>query len=203
MRPYSFHNFFRVLYPDFTWQELNSLYNSFRKQYSESHRAYHTWKHIEQGWNELNEVRPYFKDPCEAEFAWYFHDFIYIPKNKDNEQQSARIARDNCFLLKLDENFQQKVSDLIIGSLAPETPDQKLFHDVDYSILGQNRKKYNQYIAGIRTEYAGFPHSARRDFLEATLQKNIFYTNIFREKYEKQARANIAQEIALLNGLMA
>ena len=197
MKPYIFHNLLKALNPDLTWDDLDNAFMRLINQYSESHRAYHTWKHIEEGWKEFDAVRYMFKDPCEAEIAWFFHDYIYVPGNSENEQESADVAALYCTRFNLGEEFKDKVVNFIIkGSLKPQTEDQELFHDIDFSILGQSFQRYCQYATSIKREFSNFPLSERIKFLEKVLQQErIYYTEPFRKKFEKKARSNIAFEI--------
>lgn len=192
MRRYSFHNFILALNKELPWETIEDVYDILKKQYSEPHRFYHTWKHIEQGWSELEPIKCYFQDPCEAEFAWYFHDYIYVPGNTDNEKRSAEEAIKYCIQFGLDESFQKKVISFIIDP--PITTDQKIFRDIDYSILGQVPSKYREYTESIRKEYLGFPLSLRLNFLQS-LKEPIFLTKLFQDKYEQTAQKNIATEI--------
>jgi len=57
--------------------------------YSEKHRAYHTLQHIIDGLNKIEEI----KDKLETDTDYpvlvltlFFHDIIYIPKSKTNEE---------------------------------------------------------------------------------------------------------------------
>jgi predicted metal-dependent HD superfamily phosphohydrolase len=71
------------------------------------------------------------------------------------------------------------------------------------SILGSLNKVYKQYATNIRKEYRWVPSkqyvTARVEILRAFLSRErLFFTDVARDEFENQARANIFNE---LNGL--
>lgn len=72
------------------------------------------------------------------------------------------------------------------------------------SILGQPQEIFDAYEFNVRREYVP-PYSdpefeaGRTVFIKAFLKKDIFWTDIFRGKYEKSAKENLRRSLANLN----
>src|SRR5688572_7563726 len=91
--------------------------------YSEPHRAYHNARHIDECLAELDSARSDSRNPDAVEFAIWFHDAIYDPRAGDNEEQSARLARES--LATFGARSAEHVSDLILTTkthIAGEIP---------------------------------------------------------------------------------
>jgi predicted metal-dependent HD superfamily phosphohydrolase len=74
---------------------------------------------------------------------------------------------------------------------------------MDLSILGASQSVYQLYCNAIRKEYKNIPwllyKRGRKRFLQETLKRtHIFLTKEYQDRYEKQARMNMQEE---LNGL--
>ena len=82
--------------------------------------------------------------------------------------------------------------------------DGKLFLDLDLAILGTNENIYQNYKNAIRREYSFVPwflyRRSRAKIMTNFLEREfIYFTDELREKFETQARANIANEIKELS----
>jgi len=194
------------------WQRLgvkgdtNAVYNDLFVRYSEPHRAYHTLKHIGHCLEELERVRHLASNPDAVELALWYHDVIYDTTAKDSEEQSATLAIEVARNASLPDNFGQLVANLIMATKhtsAPVDPDAQLLVDVDLSILGQSEDKFDEYERQIRKEYDWVAEDAfvagRSSIMGAFLDRSVIYsTQFFRNKYETQARRNIARSLARL-----
>lgn len=178
------------------WSKLDKLY-------SESHRAYHNWNHIEHMLDLFDHYREQLQSPMEVELAIFYHDAIYDPKKKDNEEQSALLAESDLSQSSLDSERVVAVRNLIRCTekhLPDDHPDAKWLLDFDLAILGREEEVYVKYTKAIRKEYKMYPtllynqgrKKAMKKFLE---RERIFYTDEFFDRYESMARANIEREI--------
>ncbi len=184
--------------------------------YNQSHRHYHNINHINHCLGELQQYKEKNKLLLkrEVEYAIWFHDAVYNPFSKTNEEDSANLflqyVRD--FDLSIDENLVCKMISAtknheIINNNGFTVPEElNVFLDIDMSILGQSQEVYLDYADKIRKEYAHVPYqtfSAHRlsflDKLRNNKDGRIFKTDYFRNLYEKKARYNIAMEIKHLN----
>lgn len=174
---------------------------------SEEGRAYHNLAHIAHC---LDELRGYPGDLAQidaVEYALWFHDAVYDPRAKDNEERSAGLASETARKAGLPEEFANQAARLILATnhvATPDSPEAELLVDIDLSILGQPEAVFNRYEHEIRREYAWVPEGefarGRSRVLEAFASRpSIYSTPFFRAKYESAARANLARSIIRLS----
>ncbi len=194
------------------WQRLgaqgdaSAVYNDLVTRYSEPHRAYHTLEHIGHCLDEFEQVRHLTTNPDAVELALWYHDAIYDTKAKDSEERSATLAVEVVRSASLPDNLGQSVANLITATKhtsAPIDPDVRLLVDVDLSILGQTEDKFDEYERQVRKEYEWVAEDAfvagRSAILKSFLDRPTIYSTLFfRNKYEMQARRNIAVSLARL-----
>jgi predicted metal-dependent HD superfamily phosphohydrolase len=176
--------------------------------YSEQHRHYHTTRHIDHCLRELDSATSLARDPAEVEFALWFHDAIYDPHSSKNEERSADWA---CELLdrhRVNAERVSRVRDHILATrheAVANDPDSRLVVDIDLSILGVDEAAYAQFEVDVRKEYRWVPsllfRRKRAEILESFLARpQIYTTQLFRDRYERQARHNLSQAIEKLRG---
>ena len=175
--------------------------------YSEPHRAYHNLAHVMDCLEQFEAVRSLVHDPTTVEMAIWYHDAIYDPRAKDNEEQSADLAVSITNAAGLADSFKSTVKTLILATKKHEAsldPDAAVIVDVDLSILGQNPARFDLYESQIRQEYNWVSAEAfavgRTAVLETFLARPAIYaTEFFKSKYERQARENIKRSIQTLS----
>lgn len=161
-------------------------------------RPYHGLTHVEDCINELDLVKSFAENPNQIEYSLFFHDSIYDTKSKTNEEDSANLA----FYTALNSvgfEFAYGSLKLIMATKhasIPQSIDGKLICDIDLSILGKEREVFERYDSNIRKEYSWVPEDdykiGRSQVLDFFISRNSIYsTNLFKEKYEVQARENI------------
>lgn len=181
-------------------------------------RPYHSMIHLAQMLDQLSIYKKYcdkdknYVKPNEnLRLAIFLHDYVYDVSPKDtaperNETNSATVVLEWDKLRLLNISISAiTVYNLIKATAHNEqcddlTNEEKLIADLDLSILGTT---YNTYAKAIREEYAVYSDEeykkGRLAFLSSLLEKkHIFHLNFFRNRFEKQARKNISQEIANL-----
>jgi predicted metal-dependent HD superfamily phosphohydrolase len=174
--------------------------------YSQSHRSYHTLRHIEMCLHELSGAWDYAVDLNEVRWALLFHDAVYDPHRQDNEARSADWACNVMDQLKRPEDEKVRIRRMILAtahSVEPQTPDEALLLDIDLSILGADEAAFDQYDRAIRAEYSWVPvpdyRQGRAKVLQSFLSRpRIYHTAIFRERYGEQARRNIERALKRL-----
>ena len=132
------------------------------------------------------------------ELALWFHDAIYDTRRSDNEQRSADWAKSSV--------GNARIHALVMATrhqAVPQDIDAQVLVDVDLWILGAPQKRFDEYETQVRAEYAWVPgliyRRKRRAVLESFLARPTLYnTERFTERYEKQARANLARAVARL-----
>ena len=194
------------------WQKLDApvvpveILEELLSAYSSGDRYYHNLTHIQDCLSIFDETRSLANSPEAVELAIWFHDAVYDPKRSDNEEKSAAWVKSAIAQSGLSRDFSEYVSRLILATchnVIAQDRDTQLLMDVDLSILGREPEIFWQYENNIRKEYAWVPEdlfnqkriAILRSFLE---RSHIYYLDIYRNKFEAQARQNLEQAIARL-----
>jgi predicted metal-dependent HD superfamily phosphohydrolase len=167
-------------------------------------RHYHTLTHLDACLRELDDARDLAIRPAEVELALWFHDAIYRSWRRDNEQRSADLAA--VTLRSASPESMGRIRQMILATMHGDNVhegDTALVTDIDLSILGQPAATYTLFERAIRREYWWVPRAryvaARTRVLAGFLERPAIYQHRrLHEKYEVQARANIAAALAQL-----
>ncbi|GAA2823146.1 putative metal-dependent HD superfamily phosphohydrolase [Aminobacter aminovorans] len=184
--------------------ELSALYLA-------DDRHYHGIRHIEALLRLLAEYRSQFADPDAIEAAIWFHDAVYDSRAKDNEAQSAALAAEK-LKGQVDAPRLGRIIKTIEATATHEVPafeeataksDAALLLDMDLSILGAPADNFDAYEDAVRREYGWVRDTDWRAGRGAVLRNflarpRIFHTDIFVDRFEAQARANIKRSLAKL-----
>ena len=178
-------------------------YHKLITAYLEPHRAYHTLDHIKACLRHLDDTRSLATNPASIELALWFHDAIYKPYSKTNEEDSAVWAKTFLEEQGAPEKLTDDVYSLIMMTqdhIAAEAPDAQLMLDIDLSILGTPESVYNHFEKGVRYEYKRIPlflyRKKRKKILQSFIDRpRIYRTDYFYKKFENQARENLGKAI--------
>ena len=192
--------------PDNTSKEA---FDELIKHYSSNERAYHNLTHISQLLQTAEEFKNQLEDYDAVCFAIWFHDVIYNTSAGNNEELSAAYAEGKLISFHLSFNKVNAVRTMILATrnhikCNPESnSDLAYFLDFDLKILGSSLEDYIHYSNQIRKEYHSIPNflyrPGRKKVLTGFLNvERLYKTDIFFQRYEKQARTNIQTEIAQL-----
>jgi len=181
--------------------DATGWYDRLAGAHAEPQRHYDTQQHLVECLAELDEARHLARQPPAVEFALWFHDAVYFPQATDNEKQSARLARQCLAHIGAVDALGERVAHLVMTTKFHNPDgdaDAGLLVDIDLSILGREPKRFFEYEQQIRAEYAWVPaadYSAKRaEILERFLSRErIYTTEWFHQKYEAQARKNLAE----------
>lgn len=189
--------------------DADRVFGWLETRYSESHRAYHTLKHVDDCLAEFKTVKHLAEKPNEVKLAIWFSDAVYEvgveALKKSNEERSAKLAFD--MLRKADVSFDRAeyVRRLILATNHNEDPvltDARLVADIDLAILGQPEDVYDKYEQDIRKEFAWAPdeefRKGRMKVIDKFLGRRIYYTDHFYQKYEKLAMHNLERALVRL-----
>jgi predicted metal-dependent HD superfamily phosphohydrolase len=137
--------------------------------------------------------------------AW-FHDAVYDGSG-DDEERSAVLADESLTAAGVEPGRVREVARLVRLTAThrpgPEDRDGQVLSDADLAVLAADERRYADYVAGVRAEYA---HVADDDFrrgraavLRDLLAKpSLFHTGAARALWEDRARANVTRELAML-----
>lgn len=170
-------------------------------RYHEPNRHYHNWGHIGRCLEEVDRVEKRLIRPDEVELAIWFHDAVYNPAGKDNEELSAKGASITLAKFGAGDALRSRVGNLILATKHREFPpesdnDARYLVDIDFSIIGAPEPVFLETEGQIRKEYSMYNdeefRQGRVKFLEAALARpKIFCTDYYLKKCESQARINL------------
>jgi predicted metal-dependent HD superfamily phosphohydrolase len=171
--------------------------------YAAPGRHYHNLAHIEDSLAALTRVENL--SPREREIlsaAIWWHDVVYDATRADNEELSAQLA---------EAHVRKDIADEV-GRLIRLTKTHDVARDdrlgailisIDLSILGAEPARYDAYAAAIRQEFIHVPETDYRAGRARVLgqfaaRPVIFPDAAFAARYDRQARENLARELASL-----
>ena len=189
------------------------LLDALLARHREKQRRYHTATHV--AWVIRHVAELAATEPVdhldEIVAAAFYHDAIYEPTHPANERASARLARRDLATLGWSADAIDRVATMIEatehGSEAAARPsgDAAILLDADLAVLGADPAAYSSYVDGVRAEYRHDDDPdwrlGRTAVLRAFLDRPaVFATPTGRERWETRARANMAAELASLDG---
>ncbi|MCL1467884.1 hypothetical protein [Argonema galeatum] len=184
------------------------VFSDLTAAYSNSARFYHTLAHIQQILETIYMMNLQAPNLAALEFAAWFHDVIYDPKAKDNEEKSAAYAANVLTNLAIPAETIDRSVNIILATQKHQARendfDCQIFLDADLSILGSSEAKYREYAQAIAQEYSwlseGEYRSGRKQVLQNFLKRErIYFTEQIFTTLEDKARQNIQEEIKYLS----
>jgi predicted metal-dependent HD superfamily phosphohydrolase len=184
-----------------------ALLDRARSAYQSAGRYYHTWEHVHACVEHLRST------PCEHPrlvfLALVFHDAVYVAGRGDNEEQSARLAREALSESgSLDDADLAAVERMILKTknhhahIGDATADEAAMLDIDLSILAAPRDEYARYARAIHDEWVPAAASdaafriGRLDFLRRLLAApHVYLTPEGRRRWDAAAHRNLEWEM--------
>ncbi len=188
---------------------IDSYFDTLAKNYRFRKRDYHNFEHIAAMLKLSDKYAAQLQQKDIVDLAIFYHDVIYNPLRKDNEERSAKRSVRELTQLDFPKEKIERIKTYILATKThdlqglDDESDLAYFLDFDLSVLGADWETYLIYSQNIRKEYAIYPdlmyNAGRVKVLRGFLNKpTIYFTNAFKEKEETQARKNIEQEIMLM-----
>lgn len=173
------------------------------KQYSDSSRHYHNLDHISAMLSLTENYSDLIKEKDIVLFAIWFHDIVYNPLKKNNEEKSAGMAGEMMEKLKTEPDKIKRVQQYILTTKThsgPADSDLSFFLDLDLSVLGSSAETYDNYCRNVRKEYSWVPDMLYKPGRMKVLQhfldmERIFKTELFYNLFETKARENLRTEM--------
>lgn len=184
----------------------NELWTEIEANYSAKKRHYHTLQHLDNLFHQLFPIKEKLEDWETILFSLYYHDVVYNATKSDNEEKSAALAEKRLKQISVPLEIIERCKEQILATKS-HTPsphsDTNYFTDADLSILGQDWETYFIYCKNVRKEYSIYPdllyNPGRKKVLKHFLtMEKIFKTDLFYDRFEKQAKENLSKEIELL-----
>lgn len=176
-------------------------------EYGSQGRYHHTLRHVVEVTKVLCDYRNKLPNFTTAVCAALWHNIVYDARRDDNKERCVKRWFFDADSLAVRLAKKERVAQLIMATKSLETSDgatdMKFFLDANLSFLGQSSKRYAEYMNGIRHEFAHLTEDKYRkerlDVLRLFLGRDkIYLTQSLREKYEKNARRFIKEEIKIL-----
>ena len=169
-------------------------------------RHYHTLRHLHESLALFEQQAALASRPAEVEIALWFHDAIYDPRAKDNEERSARWADTALAGAGVASEVCSRVAKLVMATrheALPATGDEALLVDIDLAILGAGEERFDEYETEVREEYAWVPgaifrHKRREILAQFMARPAIYSTPPLRERLEGRARENLRRAVVRL-----
>jgi predicted metal-dependent HD superfamily phosphohydrolase len=157
--------------------------NTILSMWNESHRYYHNLNHLNDLISQINESKSKFseKEYEKLLIAAIFHDIIYDPMDKNNEEKSADFFM-NCALKKDDADIID-IRKMILDTKThvSNTKLSESFNKFDMNIVERDFESLLEWESGIYAEYASYGkkdyQSGRLKFLESLLDKYVDNTD--------------------------
>ena len=192
------------------WQALgvaapdDALCSELQRRYAEPQRHYHTMQHLGECLAWFEREKALAEHPGEVALALWFHDAVYDVHAHDNEARSAHWAREALRAAGAGEAAAERVHALVMATChdaVPEGRDAELLIDIDLSILGAERARFDEYERQVGEEYGFVPAAVRLPRRRAILQRfldrdAIYATPRMHALLEARARANLQRSIA-------
>lgn len=181
------------------------IFKCLTDSYSEHHRFYHTYDHIKAGLCEMTRDID-ADDILLLQFAYLYHDVVYLPCYDGNEEASAARMWIDGQHLGISTKVLYKIKELIMATTHAcdvSSRDHKLIIDIDLAIFGQSYNTVLEYDENIRKEYfwlGDMTYLPERVKILGQFRKkeHIYHTKWFQDKYEETARENLDRLIASL-----
>jgi predicted metal-dependent HD superfamily phosphohydrolase len=186
-------------------RSIGACFQALCAAYAQSGRHYHGVAHIEECLELFDGHRNLARDPFALELAIWFHDVVCEPGATGNERASAAWAREWLERLGIGPSTIEDVCAIIVATERHEvpadgSPDCALMIDIDLASLAAPPEVFERNTELIRREFhrTGEQEFARgrARFLEAFLARDrIYQTDVFHERYEALARANLRRSL--------
>jgi predicted metal-dependent HD superfamily phosphohydrolase len=173
-------------------------------RHAEPQRRYHTFEHVHAMWGVIvDTLAPEAPSSAVCVAVWY-HDSIYDPKAKNNEEASAKLADETLETCGAPSDVRERVTALIMSTKTHQPADDafesRLLIDADLATLGASPDVYDTYAQAIRAEYAWVEDAAYRTGRAAVLRsfldrERIYITPQIYASHETRARENLTREL--------
>lgn len=178
--------------------ESSVIHQQLIVSYSEPQRFYHTLVHIGHCLSLFDKIKTRLQNPEALELAIWYHDVVYMPGAKDNEQLSADLfmtTTKGFFSDSLRNMVYQHIMATVHDGSEVKNTDTDYMLDIDLSSFGRPWPEFIRDSDNLRLEMQSMPEDEYYQ-KQATFQNNLFArarffrSNYFYERYESQARQN-------------
>lgn len=149
--------------------------------WNEPHRYYHSLNHLNDLILQINSFKSSFskKEYDKLLLTAIFHDCIYDPMKKDNEEKSADFFK-KC---SVDNEDTKEIFKMILDTKSHDSDSKisTIFNDFDMNIVDRDFEQLLEWEKGIYQEFKKYGKTVYRKhrliFLESLLDKHISNTD--------------------------
>jgi predicted metal-dependent HD superfamily phosphohydrolase len=185
-------------------------------RYREPHRRYHTVEHVatvlRHAASLSGELGLDDRSRAVVALAVCAHDVVYEGRVGKDEEESAKWAATNLAACGLGQSEITSVTAAVLATARHQADPSDLdpviavVLDADLAILAARSDVYERYATNVRLEYPQLDEAAwrsgRSSVLASMAERDALYvTEAGRARWETRARANVARELADLDGL--
>lgn len=140
-------------------------------RYEEPHRKYHTISHLNEMLKKLDTLNLSEYDYELLVVSIIFHDIVYDPKSKTNEEDSIELFKEYSY----EDRFDKKVYKLILSTKEHKPYDNlyRILIDMDLSGIKRDLKGLLEWEEGIRYEYNFVPYEEYKEKRIEFLKKYV------------------------------
>ena len=190
-------------------RDVDAAGTALLERWREPHRRYHDVEHLAEVLAAVDDLAGDAAAADVVRLAAWFHDAVYDGRPGDDEEASAVLAESVLASIGVPADRVARVAALV-RMTAAHVPaegdaDAAVLSDADLAILAAPAERYARYAAAVRAEYAHVPDDAFRAGRAAVLRglvaaPRLYRTAAARGRWEAAARANVAAELATLEG---
>lgn len=185
------------------YSDVNPL--SLVERWAEPHRSYHSLDHVIQVLNDIETMVNRFglskSERLELHLMGWYHDIVYVPGSKTNEDDSALLALSEIRFDGLSKRVCRGIY-RTIHHVKPASFLEACLIDADLAGLG--RDDYYDNSFKVKAEYPGISDFdwmvGRFKFLDTFLARPTIYYTAFGGELEAAARKNMEAERDALEG---
>lgn len=171
----------------FRWPALSDVTSEVMIRYSEPWRGYHNLRHIETLLDALedNPVISNNKDILnQLAIVAIFHDIVYKPWKKDNEEKSAQLFKKLWKKHSINSENRSTVEHIIVNCiLQTKNHDgakhfDRVFNSLDMAVISGTKEEVMEWEKGISKEYSFVPYGIYKKHRIEFLEEYSEYPNI-------------------------
>jgi predicted metal-dependent HD superfamily phosphohydrolase len=183
------------------------------RRWTEAHRRYHSTRHLVELFRSLEELEEAAEigavEATTGRIAAWLHDAVSDPHARPggNEAASAELAATVLARVDAPADVVATVQAVIRMTDGHGSDDgqslTRAFHDSDLWILSAPERRFDEYCAQVREEYAHVPdviyRAARSTILADFVRRDPLYLTAYgQQQWDDPARANLSRELRRL-----
>lgn len=182
------------------WMQLDGheCFKVIMDRLCEPSRYYHSPQHIAELLKSISSLKIKKEEKEILMWAAFFHDIVYDPTKGDNEEKSVDLWRGFAEKILLKRSTVDTVAKIILATKKHSSTEDSLvdlFLDLDLSILGASKERFEEYEDQIKKEYSFVAKDVYIRERSRILENFLNQRKIFKTKHmshlNAQAKSNL------------